>query len=966
MAIGSVADALVELAPEQTAEMVDLAQERVVVEPGGLADSIVAASATHELDDHEVHRREGCAVTERVLEIGELGQGEPHLELHGDAGATVHLGDEIDTERAQVHLLDLDVHADEPGDVDGALRVLLSAPSVIEERIIADTVERDGAACGTRLIQDAAEDAGGLVVHVPIIGPAPLIVNTEKKLIAHGDFVDLSVGIGLPVVRCTHALLRELGGGVCPVCADATPDVPELEDLGNGLASSDVVRSEHEEGPYAQVTNARAQGHSAPAQHGEDASEPWSSSGPLEVGLSLYRQGSGSNPPPPPTARPPIVEHPTPLIAPIGAAHELDIQKADIAPAPAYMYKPLRTLTRAEATDLLLKLRARRMTMRLSRFIRGPSGTGRDGAWAELEGGDLDWNWHHDALCDHVQVMLEEWELAGVRDPSDPKLMSSPVIEAEIERKLELWLKWSEDDERRAYVQGMIDHWNKPLDEGGCGRGRYKQRITDGAFNVGPISLKSRIVMVFAIAWMWLRVPGWEVFCSSGTPSNVDRDSLATRDLVTSEWYRETFQIPWSIRLDLDRVSKWGTTAGGTREARGAGSKVTGIHADALLLDDPDDASGVWSEASRRDILLFWRALGNRLKDPTRPLRLIVQQNLHEEDLSTRCVADGMPRLAIPVEFNTDRRPKLYTMPFGWMDPRLRDGELLQPSRFTIEYIAAERIRLGTHGFEAQYNCNPVPIGGGLFARSWFQFFRIEDAEEHERADVSRPRPTGCRGSGGEYGTREAHPAYTLTKRKGQRFKNELSWMLGQLVAVLDLDWLTISVDATFGSKKATSSAVALIVVGGKGQRRFVFDVVARPMTFLETVAALRVLIAKWPAKKVLIELKANGAALIEELTLLMAESKVLGVDGTPVSVAVEAINPDGGKESRAAAMMPAVEAGMVYLFEGAAWLEAFLGEVCVFPNSKRDDQVDALSQLMTFYREPDVVSKWRKLAGKK
>ncbi len=822
------------------------------------------------------------------------------------------------------------------------------------------------------------------VGHAPIIGPAPLIVNSEKKQIASGDPFDLSSGIGLPVVRCTHALMRELGGGICPVCDGPDPDreapggKPLISSsdipIGNSASSSDVVPSDHDGGAHAeQLISPCDLGHSVALSEERPG---WA--GDVDNGSGAIPTQFDSAPPA--TVRPPIVEHPTPLIAPIGEAHGLEYREpdTDIDPsmsgnpdtralsakpdtAPEYMRRPLRTLTREEATDLLTKIRARRMSMRLSRFIRGPSGTGKDGAWSVLEGGELDWNWHHDALCDHVQIMLEEWELAGIHGAG---IAFELEHELAVERKLELWLKWAEDDTRRAYVQGMIDHWNKPIPEGGCGRARYRQRTTDAAFNVGPISLKSRIVMVFAIAFMWLRCPEWEVFCSSGTPSNVDRDSLATRDLVTSEWYRDTFSISWSIRDDLDRVAKWATTAGGSREARGAGSKVTGIHADGLLLDDPDDASGVWSEAARRDIMQFWRALGNRLKDPTRPMRIIVQQNLHEEDLSTRCVTDGMPRLAIPVEFTSDFRARYYTMPFGWRDPRTRDGELLQPSRFTVEYIAAERIRLGTHGFEAQYNCNPIPIGGGMFPREWFQFFRIEDAEEHERTEL-RPRPTGCCGSGGEWGTREAHPAYTLPKRRDRKYKSDLSWMRGQLVALLDLDWLTLSVDATFGAKKATSSAVALIVAGGKGQRRFIFDAVARPMTFHETVSEIKALVRKWPCRKILIELKANGAAIIEELTLIMSEDKIIGVDGVPVSIAIEPVNPDGGKESRAAAMMPAVQGGMVYLLEGAHWLEPFLGEVCVFPNSKRDDQVDAVSQLMTYYREPDVVSKWRKMGGK-
>lgn len=801
--------------------------------------------------------------------------------------------------------------------------------------------------------------SGGTASHDQTVNPGPAFVNSEKK-----ESPELVLELEpAPAATCPHELLRMLAGGVCPECGpgaipaelSARVDAPTHADQPTDWAARMRAYSVADDGALLVESAGEPVGgpdHEALTSDGAETprvvlteESPGWSGGPMQRDAQVAAHAADGPrfvSVPPTTVRPAGVE-PSPQQVPPAEAHGPEPSSSD---APAYMRQPLRTLTREEAVRLLLRLQARRMRADFRAFIRGPEGDGIGGAWEVIEGETvLEWNFHHDAFCQHAQMMVEEWYLAGL-----PR--------KKIEPTLELWAR-----QGRPYVASYRAHWERPAHEFeltpdgktqvfGCGRGDYKQRATDLAVNVGPISLKSRIYMVFLIPWVWISLTArFEAFCSSGTPSNVSRDSLACRDLAISPWYRETFDIDWTIRPDLDRVDKWGTTAGGSREARGAGSSVTGIHADAILLDDPDDAKKVWSESERREIGLYWDALGNRLKDPKRPLRFIIQQNLHEEDLSTRCIARGMPRLAIPVEFDPDRRARLYTAPFGWVDPRKVKGDLIHPVRFPPEVLAKERVRLGTHGFEAQYNCNPSPLEGGLIQRVWFNFFRVVDEEAGDKPQELEqlpPRPTGCK-------PRDKSPAYVLGRKRRK---------LGQRVGALDLDTLTISVDATFGATNATSSAVGLLVIGNKGLRRFVFEDRTKPMTFLETCAAIRALIKRWPAKRILIELKANGASIIESLTKEMQDGELKGPDGESVTVVIEPITPEGGKESRAAAMVPEIEAGNVYLLDGAFWLEDFVGEVCVFPNAKRDDRVDALSQHMTYYRESDVVGKWKKMGS--
>ena len=46
------------------------------------------------------------------------------------------------------------------------------------------------------------------------------------------------------------------------------------------------------------------------------------------------------------------------------------------------------------------------------------------------------------------------------------------------------------------------------------------------------------------------------------------------------------------------------------------------------------------------------------------------------------------------------------------------------------------------------------------------------------------------------------------------------------------------------------------------------------------------------------------------------------------------------------------IEAGKVFLLKGAPWLDELRSELLAFPHGRHDDQVDALSQLLTWNEE--------------
>jgi predicted phage terminase large subunit-like protein len=144
-----------------------------------------------------------------------------------------------------------------------------------------------------------------------------------------------------------------------------------------------------------------------------------------------------------------------------------------------------------------------------------------------------------------------------------------------------------------------------------------------------------------------------------------------------------------------------------------------------------------------------------------------------------------------------------------------------------------------------------------------------------------------------------------------------------------------LSWDMSF--KGLDSSDFVVGQVWGKHRAdKFLLDQVKARLDFPNTLEAVRRLSSSWPeAHSKLVEDKANGSAVIATL-----KHEISGLI---------AVNPEGGKESRASAVSPQVESGNVYLPHPslAPWVNGFIDECASFPNGAHDDQVDSMSQAL-------------------
>lgn len=222
-------------------------------------------------------------------------------------------------------------------------------------------------------------------------------------------------------------------------------------------------------------------------------------------------------------------------------------------------------------------------------------------------------------------------------------------------------------------------------------------------------------------------------------------------------------------------------------------------------------------------------------------------------------------------------------------DPLGREaGEFMQSARRrTQQQWEQRKATAGPRTWAALYQGHPSPAEGDIFKREWWQHWD------------TMPSLDG-----------QVIQSWDLTFKGDDRTKKgretERDWVVGQV-------WLKRGADC------------------------YLLDQVRGRWGFSETVAQIQALRAKWPmTTATLIEDKANGPAVIDSL-----RNTIPGI--VPV-------NPQGGKESRAAAVEPYLAAGNIHLPPAQwGWVAELIEEAAGFPNASHDDQVDALTQAVTY-----------------
>lgn len=237
--------------------------------------------------------------------------------------------------------------------------------------------------------------------------------------------------------------------------------------------------------------------------------------------------------------------------------------------------------------------------------------------------------------------------------------------------------------------------------------------------NLPPRSLKSTMISVALVAFLLGRDPRLRIVVASYSQELGNMLGRQTRAVMEADWYKALFP---STRINPRRSAEhdFHTTVGGFRFATSTGGAFTGRGGDIIIVDDPLKADDAYSDAKRNSMLEWSRTtLFPRLDDKQHGVIIVVQQRLHEEDLSGHLLATGnWLHLNLPAIAEEDSVVQIGP---GQARYHRRAGEPLDPLREPLPVLLALKRDMGSAIFSAQYQQTPTPADGDVLKLSWFR-----------------------------------------------------------------------------------------------------------------------------------------------------------------------------------------------------------------------------------------------------
>ena len=441
-----------------------------------------------------------------------------------------------------------------------------------------------------------------------------------------------------------------------------------------------------------------------------------------------------------------------------------------------------------------------------------------------------------------------------------------------------------------------VDNWHI---EALC---RHLEAVTHGEINrllvnIPYRQLKSRIISQAWPVWEWINVPSIQFLTASYARDLAIRDAVDSRRIIESAEFQECFGDRFQMTSDQNVKSRYENDKRGMRTITATDAAATGFGGNRIIVDDPISALDADNEIARLRAIEWWRGtVATRFNNPREDAAVIVQQRLNELDLSGYLLSNHpgeWEHLVFPMRYE-ETRP-VY---IGGILKEVPTKEIST----SLGYVDPRT--------EVGELLNPKRLDDATVAQM------EKDLGAYHAAAQLQQRPTARGG--------------VIFKRADWKFYKELPSYFDEIV---------LSLDCAFKDTK-TSDYVALQAWGRKGAEFYLLKRVRERLGFGATVTATATHKALFPdAVAVLIEDKANGSAVIETISK--------DING------VLAIEPEGGKVARAYAVQPTHEAGNIYLPDPSIdpEIETFLSEVSSFPNAPNDDETDAFTQAINWFK---------------
>jgi predicted phage terminase large subunit-like protein len=399
--------------------------------------------------------------------------------------------------------------------------------------------------------------------------------------------------------------------------------------------------------------------------------------------------------------------------------------------------------------------------------------------------------------------------------------------------------------------------------------GRCKRLIV----NLPPRHLKSHAVSIAFPAWVLGHHPTRQIISVSYAQDFSDTLARSSRALMQSQFYQGVFDT--RISRGREAVSDFETTDGGCRLSTSIGGVLTGRGGDIIIIDEPLKADDALSEPRRRSVNEWYdNTVRSRLNSQEDGAIIVVMQRLHADDLVAHIQQhETWEVLSFPIIADRDETYE-FLAPYGRKRIKRANKEILHPVRLSQSTLDTMRRGMTEYYFAAQYQQDPQPASGNIVKREWLKSYGPKDKPEKFDQIVQ-------------------------------------SWD----TANKDTELADYSVCTTWGVKKS---------------HLYLLNVYRRKLDFPDLKRSVRQLAQLHKANVVLVEDRASGTQLIQELRR----------EHFSIVQAAPAI--DGDKVMRLRAQTAKIEGGFVLFPKEESWLDDYLTELLAFPNAKYDDQVDS------------------------
>lgn len=267
----------------------------------------------------------------------------------------------------------------------------------------------------------------------------------------------------------------------------------------------------------------------------------------------------------------------------------------------------------------------------------------------------------------------------------------------------------------------------------------YKGDIRKLLINIPPRTSKSSIISVMFPVWVWLQDPEEKFLYASYSRSLATSHALKCRRLIQSDWFCKRYNHIYKINKDKNAVLFFENDKGGYRKITSVGGSATGEGGSIIIADDPNSTGEYTSKVKMQSAIDWWNSVWlTRLNNPKNDIMILVQQRLHENDISGHIMGNDLGnewvKLILPMEYEESRKARTVVLPSTngkiWQDPRTEEGELLCEKRFDDIFIRSKKQEMGSYLYAGQFQQRPAPEEGGIIQKSWFNWWKHDQPPE--------------------------------------------------------------------------------------------------------------------------------------------------------------------------------------------------------------------------------------------